>query len=181
MCAQSKCRAIWSTKPLTNYDGRYMYVKCGEGVTSRRGGEARDAASGGGSHSQWPRPRSERSTSATSWRRTSDVRGRSARPDRTSCRASHHHVSVIRIKIEAQCSCVRDAYAMCQQTAPRPTQLTFWRRGREGAQEKTLGVHRPNRRTGPHAPRARSRCSLTVRGTVGRCCKEPLAKPCRTA
>ena len=35
-------------KPLTNYDGRYMlYVECGEGVTSRRGGEARDAASGG--------------------------------------------------------------------------------------------------------------------------------------
>ena len=46
VCAQSKYRAIWSTE-TTNELRRTEHIECGEGVASRRGGEARDAASGG--------------------------------------------------------------------------------------------------------------------------------------
>ena len=82
---------IWSTETANGYDTYRVWGRRCEptGRRSARCGEQRRR-----SHSQWPRTRSERSTtSATSWRRRSDARGRSARPDRNSYRASRRRTS----------------------------------------------------------------------------------------
>ena len=76
----SNYRGIWNTETANGYGTYRVWGRRCEptGRRSARCGEQRRR-----SHSQWPRPRSERSTSATSWRRRSDARGRSARTSKT--------------------------------------------------------------------------------------------------